>query len=157
VIRDILVRIRTTDLRIRILLCSPGTFKMPTKIIFLSPVFYLLLLKGTFTRTSFFKVKESLKMSQNIRNQGFPYYFCLMMQGSGSIQIMTDPGGPKTYGSTILVPTSIPSMYLKSFLCNTLFSVLQLYGLTYEDDLPDDFIALSGVKMLVQWDMHSTL
>ncbi len=31
------------------------------------------------------------------RNQGFSYFFCLFMEGSGSVQIMTDPnpGGPK--------------------------------------------------------------
>ncbi len=38
--------------------------------------------------------------SQNSRSQGFSYYFCLMMEGSGSVQITTDPdpGAPKTYG-----------------------------------------------------------
>jgi hypothetical protein len=29
-------------------------------------------------------------MSQNSKNQGIPYYFCLM-EGSGSVQIMMDP------------------------------------------------------------------
>jgi hypothetical protein len=38
-IRDILVRIRTRDLRIRILLFSSVTFKMPTKISFLLSTF----------------------------------------------------------------------------------------------------------------------
>jgi len=45
-----------------------------------------LLSQATFT--SLFKDKKS-KKSQNSRNQGFPYYYCLIM----------DLGGPKTYGS----------------------------------------------------------
>jgi hypothetical protein len=34
-------------------------------------------------------------------NQGFSYLFCLLIEGSGSVQTMTDldPGGQKTYGS----------------------------------------------------------
>jgi hypothetical protein len=40
-------------------------------------------------------------MSQNRKNQGFSYYFCLMMEGSGSgtVQIVMDldSGGPKEY------------------------------------------------------------
>jgi hypothetical protein len=39
-----------------------------------------------------------MKYSQNSRNQGFSYFFCLIMEGSGSVHIMTDPNGPKTYG-----------------------------------------------------------
>jgi hypothetical protein len=63
------------------------------------------------TLTSFFK------KSQNSRNQGFSYYFCLMIEGSGYGSVHhtngdldtdpyfilmvsdPDPGGPKTYGS----------------------------------------------------------
>ncbi len=37
------------------------------------------------------------KKSQKSKNQGFSYFYCLMMEGSGSVQIMTDPDGPKTY------------------------------------------------------------
>ncbi len=47
--------------------------------------FCSLLLEGTFA--SFFedkKSKRSHKKSQNSRNQGFSYYFCLMIEGSGS-------------------------------------------------------------------------
>ncbi len=43
--------------------------------------FWLLLFEGTFT--SFFKDK-SKKKSQNIKNQCFSYYFCLMIEGSGA-------------------------------------------------------------------------
>jgi hypothetical protein len=55
------------------------------------------------------------KKSKKLRNQGFSYFFCLMLEGSrsgsrsGSVSIMTDtdPGGPKTYGpgSTTLTKT----------------------------------------------------
>jgi hypothetical protein len=37
--------------------------------------FCTLLFEGTFT--SFFKDKKSKKLSQNSKNQGFSYYFCL--------------------------------------------------------------------------------
>ncbi len=58
----------------------------------------------------FSKIK-SQKESQNRRNQGFSYYFCLMIEGSGSgagfgstvylwlVDPDPDPGGPKTCGS----------------------------------------------------------
>jgi hypothetical protein len=41
-----------------------------------------------------------IKKTQNTRNQGFSYCFCLIMEGSGYVQIMMDldPGGPKKYG-----------------------------------------------------------
>ncbi len=42
----------------------------------------LLLFEGTFT--SFFKDKKVIKKSQNSRNQGFSYYFCLMIEGQPS-------------------------------------------------------------------------
>jgi hypothetical protein len=47
--------------------------------------FWLLLFEGTFT--SFFKDKKVQKKSQNNRNQGFSYLFCLMIEGSGSIHL----------------------------------------------------------------------
>jgi hypothetical protein len=57
-------------------------------------------IRNTGTFTSFFKDKiKSKKKSQNSRNQGFSYYFCLMMEGAGSVFVTTDPdadpGGPK--------------------------------------------------------------
>jgi hypothetical protein len=66
-----------------------------------SEVFCLFLIEGVFT--SFFKIKV-IKKLDNRRNQGFSYYFCLMMKGSGSesVQMMTDPEGPKSSGSTTL-------------------------------------------------------
>ncbi len=51
------------------------------KLIFLHNIFWLLLFEATFT--PFFKDKKS-KKSQNSRNQGFSYYFCMMIEGSGS-------------------------------------------------------------------------
>jgi hypothetical protein len=48
--------------------------------------------------TSYFKDKVK-KKSQNSRNQGVIYYFCLMMEGSGSGSGSIPPGRPKTYGS----------------------------------------------------------
>ncbi len=74
---------------------------------FLKQFSCLLLFEGTFT--SFVKDKKSKKKSQKSRNQGFSYYFCLMIEESGagagsrSIPLNNgpdpDPGGPKTYGS----------------------------------------------------------
>ncbi len=66
------------------------------------------LFKGTFT--SFFKDKKS-KKSQSSRNQGFSNYFCLMIEGSGSVALTNRSGSrrPKNmpYGSgsaTLLGP-----------------------------------------------------
>ncbi len=46
--------------------------------------------------TAFFKDKKS-RSHKTVKNQGFSYFFCFMMKGSGSVQIMTDPvpWGPK--------------------------------------------------------------
>ncbi len=55
-----------------------------------------------------FKDKKIQKKSQNSRNQGFSYYFCLLIEGSGSGSIPltngsgSDPGGPKACGSGTL-------------------------------------------------------
>jgi hypothetical protein len=57
------------------------TFKTPTKKEFLRRVFLLITFEDAFT--SFFKDKKVQKKSQNSRNQGFSYYFCLMIEGSG--------------------------------------------------------------------------
>ncbi len=50
------------------------------KLIFLTQFFCILLFEATFT--SFFKDKQN--EWQNSRNQGFSYYFCMMIEGSGS-------------------------------------------------------------------------
>jgi hypothetical protein len=64
---------------------------------FVKKISCLLLFEGAFT--SFSKIK-SQKESQNSRNQGFSYYFCMMVKGY--LWLMdSDPdrGGSKTYGS----------------------------------------------------------
>jgi hypothetical protein len=55
---------------------------MATKIFISLQVFCLLLFEATFT--SLFKDKKVIKKLQNSRNQGFSYYFCLMIEGSGT-------------------------------------------------------------------------
>jgi hypothetical protein len=72
---------------------------------FFSMFFCLLHLERAFT--SFFKDKKSHKTLKNSTNQGFSYFLCLIMEGSGSVQIMMDldPGGQKNYGSG---PTTLP-------------------------------------------------
>ncbi len=40
-----------------------------------------------------------IKKSQNISNQGFGNLFCLILEGSLSVQLLTDPGRPKKYVS----------------------------------------------------------
>jgi hypothetical protein len=66
--------------------------------------FCLLLFEGTFT--SFFKDKLSQKeekKSQNIRNEGISYYFCLVIEGSGagsrSIPLISGSGTATLLGS----------------------------------------------------------
>jgi hypothetical protein len=51
--------------------------------------FCLLLFEGTLA--SFFKEKVE-KKSQNSRSQGFSYYFCLMIEGSGSVPLTGGSG-----------------------------------------------------------------
>ena len=71
---------------------------------FFKHLFCLLLFEGTVHLHNIPKIR-SQKESQNSRNQGFSYYFCMMIEGSGSGSIPLtsgsdpDPGGPKTRGS----------------------------------------------------------
>ncbi len=78
--------------------------------IYLSFLLITNLLEGTFTvlyEHQSWKIilYIVLKKSQNSRNQGFSYFFYLMIKGSrsGSVQTMTesdpDPWSPKNYGS----------------------------------------------------------
>jgi hypothetical protein len=72
------------QIRIRILRFSSVTFKTPTKTnleIKCFSTYYFLMVP---TLTSFFKDKKVKKKSQNSRNEGFFYYFCLLIEGSGS-------------------------------------------------------------------------
>ncbi len=77
---DIFVWIRIRGSMPLVQLFSSLTFKMPTKkqIWNKNLFFCLLLFEGTFT--SFFRDKEVQKKSQNSGNQGFSYYFRLMIE-----------------------------------------------------------------------------
>jgi hypothetical protein len=70
-----LVRIRTIDLRIRILLFSSVADKMPTVFLLISFRRYIYIN---------FIDKKVKKKSQNSRNQGCCYFFCFLMDGIGS-------------------------------------------------------------------------
>ncbi len=91
----------------RILLFSSLTFKTPKKLI---KFFFLDI---TFWRYIYiiFQRKKAKKKSQNSRNQGFSTYFCLMIEGSGSI--------PLTNGSGSRMPKN---MWIRIRICNTGFS-----------------------------------
>jgi hypothetical protein len=67
-------QIRTAGLRIRILLFSPATFKMPTKNnFFFSLVFCLLITEGAFT--SAFKDNKLFKSHKRVDIKVFSYFF----------------------------------------------------------------------------------
>jgi hypothetical protein len=70
-----------------------------SKKLFFSMFFCLLLFNGTFT--SFFKDKV-IKKPENIRNKGFSYYFCLIIEGSGyrSLPVTTGSGSRSGGGHT---------------------------------------------------------
>ena len=90
-------------MRIRILIFSSLTFKMPAKKLILEHNFLCLLLFEATITSFFFDQKESL----NSRNQGFSYYFCTIIEGSGSragsesipLTSGSGSGRPKTGGS----------------------------------------------------------
>ncbi len=67
---------------IRILLFSSEIFKMPAKNQFFNTIFSAYYFLKVHLHP-FSKIK-SQKESQNSRNQGFSYYFCMMIKGSGS-------------------------------------------------------------------------
>ncbi len=66
----------------RILLFSSLTFKMPAKNKFFNTIFSACYFLNLHLHR-FSKIK-SQKESQNSRNQGFSYYFCMVIEGSGS-------------------------------------------------------------------------
>jgi hypothetical protein len=87
-------------IRIRILDPDPAIFVIDLqdankKLVFFF-FFCLLLLECTFT--SFFKEKIQIE-SQNSRNQGFSYYFCTMIEGSGTRAGSESGSIPLTNGS----------------------------------------------------------
>ncbi len=82
---------------IRILLFSSLTFKMPAK----NKFFHTILSACYFLKVNFYyfsKIK-SQKESQNSRIQGFSYYFCMMIEGSGSESRAGSGSIPLTGGS----------------------------------------------------------
>jgi hypothetical protein len=86
--------IRATDLRIRIriLLFSSMDFKIPTKKLFYKVKFFsLLLVEGTRTLHQSSKKKNHKEDTKQLKTIVFVTFFCLLMDGSGSVQIMTDP------------------------------------------------------------------
>jgi hypothetical protein len=64
------------------------TFKKPAK----NEVFCIVLFEGTFT--SFFKDKKSQRSHKTVEIKVFSYYFCLMIEisGSGSIPLTNGSG-----------------------------------------------------------------
>ncbi len=77
-------------IRIRSLLFSSLTFKIQQKTNFFNTIFsayYFLKL-----HLHHFLKKKSQKESQNSRNQGFSYYFCMTIEGSGSIPLTSGSG-----------------------------------------------------------------
>jgi hypothetical protein len=75
-------------IRLRILPFSSLTFKMATKKIF-PQVFLLVTFEATFT--SFFKNKK-LQRSHKQWESRFSYYFCFMIEGSGSVPLINGSG-----------------------------------------------------------------
>ncbi len=92
--------------------------RCPQKTNFLTRFF--LLVTGTFWRyisLHYFSKITSQKESQNSRIQGFSYYFCMMIEGSGSGSIpLTGSGRQKTRGSGTLLSSRVgknPGFFIK--------------------------------------------
>jgi hypothetical protein len=73
------------------------TFKMPAKNKFFNTIFSAYDFEARFT--SFFSKIKIQKDSQNSRSQGFSYYFCMMIEGSGSGSREGSGSIPLTSGS----------------------------------------------------------
>jgi hypothetical protein len=69
---------------IRILLFSSLTFKMPAKNEFFNTIFSVCYFLKVHLHYRYFSKINSQKESQNSRIQDFSYYFCMMIEGSGS-------------------------------------------------------------------------
>ncbi len=89
-IRDILIRIG-----ILLLLFTSVTFKTLKKILVFIAYYFLRVVIFTL----FFKDEKVLKKSQNSKNKTYSYYFCLMMDGSGSwsVTLTNGSGRPKNW------------------------------------------------------------
>jgi hypothetical protein len=89
---------------IRILDPDPAIFVIDLQDISKKQIFehnFLCLLLFEATFTSFFKDKKSKRVTKyrGIRNQGFSYYFCMMIEGSGSRAGSGSGSIPLTSGS----------------------------------------------------------
>jgi len=102
--------------------------------------FCLLLFEGTFT--SFFKDKKSKRSHKNSRSQGFSYYFCLMIEGSGSI--------PLTRGSGSRRPKTMRIRWFR--ICNTGFFGLRMLKYFDADTDPGSFWPLIRDWKIRIWD-----
>ncbi len=97
-------QIHASDKWIRIRILTPPIFVTDLqfankKTNFFNDFFCLLLFEGAYLH-NFLKVKNQ-KESQNSRNQGFSYYFCMVVEDPDPYLWLMDPdlGGPKTCGS----------------------------------------------------------
>ncbi len=132
---------------IRILLFSSLTFKMPAKNKFFNTIFsaydFLKLHLHHFSK------KKNQKESQNSRNQGLSYYFCMMIEGSGaragsgSIPLTSGSGSgswrPKNtwirwirIRKTDWYKTIKSSPFMQSFIIKTLKVVHSCFSLAYK-------------------------
>ncbi len=75
----------------------------PDPAIFVNDLKFFCLFLFEVTFTSFLKDKKFRKKSQNRRNQGFSYYFCLMIKGSRSVALTNGSGRPKTWLRTLRI------------------------------------------------------
>jgi hypothetical protein len=132
-IRHILVRIRTIVLLIRIrirlrtLLFLWVSFKMPTKNKFFFLSFYYYCTYWGCIYTSLQRLHSHKEATKQYKSGSF-LLCCVMREVLVSVQIMTDPGGPKTYesygtGSTTL-PISNYAEFLLSFSDGFFFPVI---------------------------------
>jgi hypothetical protein len=92
---------------------------MPAKNQFLTQFFYLLLSEATLT--SFFKDKKSKRVTKyGSRNQGFfSYYFCMMIEGSGSRAGSGSGSIPLTSGSGSGRPKNMWIRWIRIRISNT--------------------------------------
>ena len=98
---------------IRIILFSSLTFKMPGKNSFLYTIFSAYdFLKLHLDHFSKIKI-------QNSRNQGFSYYFCVMIEGSGSRAGSGSGSIPLTSGSGSWSPKNTWIRWIRIRLRNT--------------------------------------
>jgi hypothetical protein len=67
----------------------------------------------------FSKIKSN-KKSQNSRNQGFSYYFCLMKEGSGSVPLTNGAGSGRP--KIIRIPDRIHNTSVKFYFANFIAS-----------------------------------